>query len=272
MKRNSKLRRMDVFSIAVLLICCLNTNKASAQEWDHEYVPFVEEGKVWNCVLVDNVLFEEPDYDCVFTMRGDTVIGERSYKKVFCKFEKHYRDKEQHYYCAVREDSYRVFFIGQDEKDEKLLYDFNSPQEKLILSRRDNLYERSTGEHMFLRPKGLFTFDIYGIIEIDEVQKRENVGLWIEGVGSYGNPFEFAPEFYCKEPTLGDIMYVTSCEKDNEFIFEEWWMDTNYNPLTQRITTIKSTSHNIYYDLQGHPVKGMPKRGVYVKDGRKIVK
>lgn len=272
MKRNSKLRRMDVFSIAVLLICCLNTNKSSAQEWDHEYVPFVEEGKVWNCVLVDNVLFEEPDYDCVFTMRGDTVIGERSYKKVFCKFEKHYRDKEQHYYCAVREDSYRVFFIGQDEKDEKLLYDFNSPQEKLTLSRRDNQYERSTGEHMFLRPKGLFTFDIYRIIEIDEVPKRENVGLWIEGVGSYGNPFEFAPEFYCKEPTLGDIMYVTLCKKDDEFIFEEWWMDSNDNPLKQGITTIKFTSQKILFDLQGRAVKGTPKHGVYIKDGRKIIR
>lgn len=45
MKQRNKLRRINVISIAMLLLCGLNTNKATAQEWDHEYVPFVEEGK-----------------------------------------------------------------------------------------------------------------------------------------------------------------------------------------------------------------------------------
>ena len=33
----------------VLPMWFLGINEAWSQEWDHEYVPFVEEGKVWNC-------------------------------------------------------------------------------------------------------------------------------------------------------------------------------------------------------------------------------
>ncbi|UKK53827.1 hypothetical protein [Prevotella sp. E2-28] len=277
MKQRIKLRRKGLFFIVVLLLCGLNTSKASSQDWDHEYVPFVEEGKVWYCVLVDNILFNEDDpepvWDCIFTMRGDSVIGEQNYKKVYCEFEKHYGDKKQHYYCAVREESYRVFFVEQDEKDEKLLYDFNSPQENLFFSRRDNQYERSYGEHMFSRPKGLYVFDIYQIIEDDEIPKRKFVNSWVEGVGADGNPFEFAIDFYCNEPTLGDIIYVSSCKIDNQYVYEEWWRGIPDISLQIGVTPFaKSTSHNIHYDLQGRPVKGAAKRGVYVKEGRKVIK
>lgn len=271
MKQRIKLRRKGLFFIVVLILCGLNTDKVYAQEWDYEYVPFVEEGKIWNCVLADNIFFEEEAsaYDCIFTMRGDSVIGKQNYKKVYCEFEKYYGDKKQHYYCAVREESYRVFFVEQNEKDEKLLCDFSSPLEKLILYRGDFQYGRSQGMHI-LESKGLFMFSLMGVID-GEVSDIYGLGTaWVEGVGNLGNPF--ALEFWHDEPKLGSLIYVYSCIKDDEIIFEEWWTETCDNPLTQVITTTKSTSHNIYYDLQGRSVKSTLKHGIYVKDGRKVVR
>lgn len=87
--------------MAVLAIIILESMNATAQEWDHEYVPFVEEGKVWNCsVRTPEVGIDE--INCIFTMKGDTVIGENHYKNVFCQFREYFGDDKQHYYCAVR--------------------------------------------------------------------------------------------------------------------------------------------------------------------------
>lgn len=51
-----------------------------AQEWnhDHEYVPFVEEGKVWNCSSISPETATVESIDCIFTMSGDTLIGKQS--------------------------------------------------------------------------------------------------------------------------------------------------------------------------------------------------
>ena len=267
MKQRNKLRRINVISIAMLLLCGLNSNKATAQEWDHEYVPFVEEGKVWNCLLADNDEYNEdnPVYDCVFTMRGDTIIGERNYKKVYCEFDKHYGDNERHYYCAVREETYRVFIIEQEERTEKLLCDFSSPQEKLILYRGESLFGRSQGMHVRLDSTGPF---IFYLMAIRDGEVNDNYGLgaaWVEGVGSVGNPF--ALEFYRDEPKLGSLIYVYSCMKDDEIIFEEWWTERPSEIRTPTIYTF-----HILYDLQGRPVKEMSTHGIYVKEGRKVIR
>jgi len=275
MKQRIKLQRKGLFFIVVLLLCGLNTSKASAQEWDHEYVPFVGEGKVWNCLLADNDDYyneDEPAYDCIFTMHGDTVIGERNYKKVYCEFEKHYGDKEQHYYCAVREESYKVFFFEQDGTGENLLCDFSSSQDSLIFSRGNNQYERSSEKHMYGNPKGPYMF--YLIKKIKDSEKSDSCAyatVWAEGVGNLGNPFSL--ELNYDEPKLGSQIYVYSCMKDDKIIFENSWLDFPVLPLQIGTTPYtKPTSHNIHYDLQGRPVKATPKHGIYIKDGRKVMR
>ena len=46
--------RIVLRNITMLVIILIGSMKAVAQEWDHEYFPFVEEGKVWNCHAVIN--------------------------------------------------------------------------------------------------------------------------------------------------------------------------------------------------------------------------
>ena len=112
---------------------CIGTSKAIAQE-EREYVPFVEEGKVWYCGHTHSMdehfphSLEDPcgwGIDCIFTMSGDTLINGQEYKKVYCQYGDYYGDEEQHYYCAVREEGYQVFIIEEEAKDEKTIYNFD---------------------------------------------------------------------------------------------------------------------------------------------------
>ena len=81
---------------------------------EHEYIPFVEEGKVWYCGynhpgVTFHATAEDPSakgIDCIFTMQGDTEINGKTYKKVYCQFKEYYGDENQHYYCAVSKGMY----------------------------------------------------------------------------------------------------------------------------------------------------------------------
>ena len=86
------------------------------------YIPFVEEGKVWYCGyshpdVTFHATAEDPSakgIDCIFTMQGDTVINGKTYKKVYCQFKEYYGDEDLHYYCAVREEDYRVYIVEEE--------------------------------------------------------------------------------------------------------------------------------------------------------------
>lgn len=104
----------------LFVFCSLGISNALAQE-EREYLPFVEEGKVWYCSYSSfgPITTEHPEgegIDCAFSMCGDTLVNGREYKKVYCQFGEYYGDKEQHYYCAVREENYQVFIIEEEEQ------------------------------------------------------------------------------------------------------------------------------------------------------------
>lgn len=194
----------------------------SAEEWDHEYVPFVEEGKVWNCNNTDYA--DEGVVDFVFTMRGDTLIGENIYKKVLCQYEKYFGDNEQHYYCAVREEAYRVYLVEAETKDEKLIYDFSHPKDTLMLSNYDHRVARMSGTRMDYWPSEQLIFSVFGTSG-DEIKYQYFVDDWIEGVGSWGsNPFAAKTTLIKPDPIFGDYCVVVSCIKDGKCLFDFDWM------------------------------------------------
>ena len=120
-------------SMAILTAILLGNMSTNAQEPDDEYIPFVEEGKVWYCGYNHPGVTTPPTpespfgkvIDCIFTMSGDTEINGKTYKKVYCQFKEYYGDEEQHYYCAVREEGYRVYIVEEEATEEQLIYDFS---------------------------------------------------------------------------------------------------------------------------------------------------
>ena len=267
--------RIVLRNITMLAIIMIGSMKAVAQEWDHEYFPFVEEGKVWNCHAVithDDYL---TPFNCIFTMRGDTLINDNTYKKVSCQFKDFYGDEEQHYYCAVREEDYRVFIVEAETKEEKMLYDFSHPQEDILLSNDDLKYVRGAGyEHGFLFPRrGQLCFMLFEGYEINNNHLYNNE--WIEGVGSYlCNPFAVVlPAINIIDPFFGYPFVLISCMKDEKCMFYADWMIRTYNPEEEKWTSIqemsKSTSDAPIYDLQGRRLSAAPQKGVYIQNGKK---
>lgn len=195
-------------------------DETTALEWDHEYVPFVEEGKLWNCNNTDYT--DAGVVDFVFTIRGDTLIGENIYKKVLCQYEKYFGDNEQHYYCAVRENKYRVYLVEADTKDEKLIYDFSHPKDMLMLSYNGQKFARMPGTHVNLAywPSKQLCFPLY-----DTSGKAIDFDWgWMEGVGTpFGNPFAGGLNIYKTDPLFG-IINVVTCIKDGKCLFDFDWL------------------------------------------------
>ncbi|UKK53823.1 hypothetical protein [Prevotella sp. E2-28] len=290
MRKMCRLQRRCVFSMTVLLMLSFCIKKAVAQEQTHEYIPFVEEGKVWYCGYCHPyddfpATDEDPSglgIDCVFTMSGDTLIDGRDYKKVYCQFEEYYSDKELHYYCAVREADYQVFIIENKATEEKLLYDFSRPDESISLTHDKYEIARERGSHRFYFLPGQY---MYGFVySYDECYFNNS---WVEGVGAAdNNPFSF--EYILDKDVINKIRYqitnidelifgtnleVRSCIKEGKTIFEDFWMDVPGPDESTGISSVNSsTTSSPFFDLQGRPVKSTPKHGVYIKEGRKVIK
>lgn len=259
---------------------CIGTSKAIAQE-EREYVPFVEEGKVWYCGYEHGwgtlpATLEDPEgegIDCTFSLCGDTLANDKVYKKVLCQFEEYYGDSEQHYYCAIREEAYQVFIIEEEETEEKLIYDFSNPGEILILTYNGYQIVRSDCERRQKFLPGQFEYSL--CLPREEIDWRCRIGYWVEGVGApFVNPFAFElhPTFYDK-PNFGKHISVRSCIKDGKYIYNVDWMATLVVP-----TSIDDNNHidnspkdSKIHDLQGRRIYNTPACGIYIVNGKKMV-
>ena len=120
---------------------------------ERQYVPFVEEGKSWYCGYYHPYDIFPPSaadpagegIDHIFTIQGDTQINDKAYKKVYCQCKEYYGDDEFHYYCAVREEDYRVYIVKNGATEEKLIYDFSNPGELATFPFDSRDYVRNVG-------------------------------------------------------------------------------------------------------------------------------
>ena len=278
--RSCELDGEVLYDYKVFYADAVHTGIQPSEDWYTEYVPFVEEGKVWYCGygLGDGTVSPEDPHGagiaCIFTMSGDTLIGGQSYKKVVCQYEDFYGDKEQHYYCAVREESYRVFLIEAGDKDEKLLYDFSAPRETLIMAYNDYRFARVPDGHPYFCPTRQVEFMLCELSG-DEVQLSNGLGLWFEGVGAIViNPF--ACELYINDkPKIGRWVRVETCMINGKYRFQMGWLAA---PTSVDSKRMKAVSSDNIYDLQGRCLSNTKRsnsqmlKGVYIQNGRKVIR
>lgn len=275
--------------IIFLILAMFMTMGASAQE-ERVYVPFVEEGKCWYLGYfhprdVFPASLEDPEgegVDCIFTMRGDSLIGDREYKKVYCQFEEYYGDTEQHYYCAVREEAYQVFIVEGETTEEKLIYDFSHPYELITITFNGRQFARTEGGRRYNFLPGQLEY-VFCTIRDGEVLYKSGTS-WIEGVGApKTNPFAIEFNYLLYDKTkLGIDIYLRSCIVDGKQIFSATWMAVPCVPLAidDRTYTDNTKKSTYLYDLSGRRVSAssvtsarsaLPK-GIYIHGKRKVVK
>lgn len=248
---------------------------------ERQYVPFVEEGKSWYCGYDHPYDIFSPSaadpagegIDYIFTMQGDTQINDKTYKKVYCQCKEYYRDDEFHYYCAVREEDYRVYLVKNGATEEKLIYDFSSPGELVTATFDGHEYVRDGGIRFYRYLPGQLAYDIS--INNDGVVDFSNYycGKWIEGVGAPSYPFDIYFD--------GDIMFekgvfVRTVMKDGEYVYNHEWSAKSSIPLgptsiDNHLRIDNSSKVSPLYDLQGRQLKSLPNKGVYIQNGKKVV-
>jgi hypothetical protein len=218
----------------------------------------------------------ESSYEYEFYIKGDTLIGDETYKKLYTIDETMYKTTEPVYCGALREirtlESITVVFIRSGHENVELLYNFNP----LV---GDNYY---FGE-------------LYGtVIELDDVTingvKRNRVrlvehgediefddidGFWIEGIGSSAGlltPVSFL--------SWGYSDYLIGCYEEDKCICtgKDFYQVNDPTGIAVKDlnadhpSSAPSHSSSIY-DLQGRLVeatRNLPV-GVYIKNRKKVV-
>ena len=233
------------------------------------YNTFVVEGKRWNCVHTNGNSANEPTPFSYF-MQGDTVIGGQVCKKMF--IEGLHGDKPD-YYAAFYEEDGRVYRYQKESESAELIFD----------------YVRQAGN------KGTFFGQEHEVIRIDTLESQgrkfrvlylyngvpniSGVTIVVDGLGGDISSM-FSPG-----ALVGGTNGLATCEQDGEVIYSaadinyyvydevisKWyayWLATQVSGIRE---TQRTPAANDIYDLQGRRLSSVPRKGVYVRDGKKVV-
>jgi hypothetical protein len=280
---------MIMKTIKTLLVLLFMGASATLNAADEPYRPFLKDGKTWNCRLVEPVLDENNDgywltTDYSLVLSGDTVVGDKTYKKMYRKPTMMVREYYKPAELAGKKDTLQVTGestlwpeLWREEGRKVYVYAMYAGIEGTELLRYDfsSLTPGQTVDICGI-PTGILSIDTISLFEKDF--RCFHVGLqgypdshdrvWIEGVGHPNGPFRV----YGAEVNDGRQYTLFSCYEDGVCIYsaEEYEKTTLSVPNTQHLSPI--TQHpSALYDLQGRKVTGTATRGIYVKDGKKVV-
>ena len=258
-----------------------------AQPSQLEYRPFAQDGKTWVARMGYT-----PEDEYYNKISGDTLINGEHWKKVYnstCGFE---WAEFISYYAAVRDEGKRVYAIARGSKKPRLLYDFNLKVGDFI---RCGIEGNAFGCLLDNEPlDSLLGFPLSAYLYVERIdtvmaegqmQRRFTLNLldgfmapyrnteeelievvWIEGVGSGAGPF--SP--WRPTPSLDSYFLNCYINKNTIYAFPDIDYTIKTNALPDSYTF--SPKEKESYDLQGRPVQSTSKHGVYIKDGRKVIK
>ena len=246
-------------TITVLAIIIGGGNGAHAQEWDHEYVPFVEEGKVWNYVLhYVTQDFQFMTCESQTWIDGDTIIDGRTCYRV-CTTDCYESGAERSVRYMYEEEG-RVYQMASHSAI--ILYDFSLDETTGLT---DDIL------HSGWCPEDCQVSKTDTVFVKGHYRKRIHFSwadwCWVEGIGStanlnqpFGNPV-----------SDGKRYEFVSCYMDGECLFEK---DDFYAPgVTDGIQKYERAVHQEgeIYDLQGRRLQAEPAKGLYIRGGKKYL-
>lgn len=256
-------------NLFLLLLLSFVSGKALA---GNDYRPMVVEGKTWHEISRAPQAF----YDFTYYVSGDTVVDENDYKKLYIKvtvsrYSEEEGKQEEIYssdaavWACLQECDSCVYILKHGERS--MLYDFR-------LSIGDVAFDT---DHLTLTVTKVDTISVNGInrkrLWMKEAYKDhdtgERTGYWVEGIGSnFG--LEASHEW---DATSMPMLY--ECLENSELVFSAsdfsvpaWsGFETSLSDKSMQQVTTAAT-----YDLQGRRVTGQPPRkGLYIKNGKKVV-
>ena len=231
-----------------------------------EYHPLLEEGKNWQYDYNNGV----NQYMKTLSIGGDTIIGDQTYKKIIDV-------ASQGVEMFLREEGKKVYCYYPNQNSETLLYDFGKNAGEIIsreIKNGDTWIRkviavdtimvkanpfRCLTVHEYFIPEGMSEEEYFA------GEYGYDCGIWIEGIGSLK---------YLDTPIGYDGNYYS--------FYECWIGDTSYNQkdfmdaITNNIQPVKAVNrvnnNDMIYDLQGRRIQGEPQKGLYIQNGKKILR
>ena len=186
-----------------------------AQE-ELEYLPFVEEGKVWNMYYHNDLAHEiDPTYDYRYFIQGDTIIAGQNCKKFYAFNENNNNQTE--YKMALHESEGKVYFIPIGSTESHILYNFQIPKgTSAVMS--DPIHpeweiEMRNNKGEIAKINGVNRRCLF-VNRVDAAFEDYPSGWWIEGIGS-----ELGPLNTWGFGAGGNYRFFWSCEMNGECIF-----------------------------------------------------
>lgn len=214
------------------------------------YSEMLTEGTVWECLAVpaDNAL-ETHTYKV--QVKGEVLIGDRTCKQIY---------SQEHDIClSMFEEGRKVYVINTDNKPEVLL--------NFGLQEQDMLDDVTCVSYIHTETYQGYN---YRTITIDTgldctPHLAGDTLPWlyslIEGVGVSKD--EYLRAFL---PDSNTVSYLLRCWKNGHLVYQV----PGYEAVS--VSPILSATTSILYDLQGRKVTNAPRKGLYIKDGRKVVR
>lgn len=274
--------------IYLLLSMSMAPLASTAQEG---YRPLLSDGKTWNEYADGPVRICKKLY-----LNGDTVIGGETYKKLYEHTTYISYDNPadadslpDRLLLPVREESHRVY--ASDYGKEKLLYDFTmQPGDSMMVTsyewlRVTSIDTVSAGGSLFRRIHLAHVTDEATPWEYmtdrewpsDRPRITEEKALWVEGVGSdrgltafFGWRGSAAP--YAKTSIFDNCMENgKTLFTYNDFNAPAWKdLETGGHCLACGVNGDGKV--HLTFDMQGRRLAVNPRKGVYIRDGRKYVR
>ena len=267
---------MKYYIFFLLLFLCPYVVQAQGEE--HSYHPFIEDGKVWRVAHTRTEIIPNDYWTESFYLGEDTIIAE-----VYCKKMMH---GEAQYAGAVHEEGMKVGYFAPGSQSEALLYDFGVKEGDIVTPLMDYLggddtYTCIITDILTVQNKGenLRCIFLSPQEESDYLDFQDQIfGVWVEGIGSTVCPVADVPLIMTP---VGQSLH--GCSIGGKELYSSGLSSAVRNAI-QEVLARKTAIHNLpnpqivngkslngkYYDLSGRRVSRLPK-GVYIKDGRKVV-
>ena len=199
---------------------------------------------------------------CVF---GDTIfVKEKNpdsgwlYRKVYCVDKSIYGDTVQHYYGAMREEGTKVYFVpdGKTVSERQLIFDFGLKNGEQAEVGGSVVKVVKTGSIISEGRK-------YNCLTLQQIENGKETGRtchWIEGIGSDYGLLQSLPW------DSSDKIQLVVCDRENKIYTQ--LVETS---ICETVQEKKFVTKDVIYDLLGRRLNSLPTKGIYIRDGRKVV-
>ena len=235
-------------------------NSGVGYEVEPTYISLLKHRRQWNCH--DTASGKETTH----TVLGDTLFyndenknSGKLYRKIYCVDSQKYGDTELHYYGAMREEGKKVYLIpdGKGKDDCILVFDFDLKTGYQAEVAGCTVMVTET-EEIELEGKKYRRLTLH---QIENGKDTKHECHWTEGIGSDCGlllplPWDAAQN---QQLTVSDNDISTFNPSLNIWDIEIPFEET------------RGTAEYPLYDLQGRRLNSEPRKGVYVKNGKKVV-